>query len=150
MVSSEKDTLLLSHKWKIPGYILLAAGTITAFLYSAISFRFELPVFAVVSSYMETRFFTTFSTNFADELAMLLLLSGCFLLVMSQERKETDAVREARRKAAVYTVIINSAVFGFSILFLYGSAFMAVVIANLYLPFLIYLVVFGMLRRRVN
>lgn len=150
MVNSEKDNMLLPHKYRIPGYILIAGGIIMAILYFGFSFRFELPVFAVISSYMETRAFATFKTNFADELTMLLLLSGCLLLVMSREKKENEAAMAARRMAVRYTVIINSAIFGFSVLFLYGSAFMAVVIANLYLPFFIYLVSFSILRRKLS
>lgn len=142
--------MLLPYKYKIPGYILLAAGILMAILYSAFSFRFEMPVFAVVSSFMETKVFTTFRTNFADELTMLLLLSGCFLTVMTREKKENDEVSEARRKALVNTVKINSVIFGFSILFLYGSAFMAVVIANLYLPFLVYLALFSAMKLKIK
>lgn len=140
--------MLFSHKFRIPGYLLLAGGIIMAILYAGFKFRFEIPVFAVISSYLKTKTFTSFSTNFADELTMLLLLAGCFLLAMSQEKEETDAVKEARAKAIKYTVIINSAIFGFSVLFFYGAAFMAVVVANLYLPFLIYLILFNALKRK--
>lgn len=65
--------MLFPNKFKIPGLILLIAGTVLAILYFSINLRFELPVFAVVSSFMETKLFTTFSTNFADELTMILL-----------------------------------------------------------------------------
>jgi uncharacterized protein YacL len=140
--------MLFPNKFKIPGLILLTAGTVLAILYFSINLRFELPVFAIVSSFMETKLFTTFSTNFADELTMILLFSGLFILAMSEERDEKEQVRAARQKAVKTTLIINSAILAFAILFIYGSGFMAVIIASPFMPFIIYLILFSFLKRK--
>ena len=140
--------MLFPNKFKIPGLILLTAGTITTILYFSINLRFELPVFAVVSSFMETKLFTTFSTNFADELTMILLFSGLFILAMSGERDENVQVRAARQKAVKTTLITNSAILAFAILFIYGSGFMAFIIASPFMPFIIYLILFSFLKRK--
>jgi len=55
---------------------------------------FEFPVFAIYSSYMETRFFTMVSTNFADELIILLFLAGLSILVFLKEKNETDYLKK--------------------------------------------------------
>lgn len=141
--------MLFSNKFKIPGLILLIAGLILAILYFSINLRFEFPVFAVISSYMETKLLTTFSTNFTDELAMILLLSGLFILAMSEEKDENEKVKEARKKSVKLTLIINSAILAFAVLFIYGSGFMAVIIANPFLPFIIYLILFSFMKRRI-
>jgi hypothetical protein len=140
--------MLFPNKFKIPGLILLIAGTVLAILYFSINLRFELPVFAVVSSFMETKLFTTFSTNFADELTMILLFSGLFILAMSGERDENEQVRAARQKAVKTTLVTNSAILAFAILFIYGSGFMAVIIASPFMPFIIYLILFSFLKRK--
>ncbi len=140
--------MIFPNKFKIPGLILLIAGLIIAILYFSINLRFELPVFAVVSSFMETKLFTTFSTNFADELTMILLFSGLFILTLSKEKEENEQVKAARQKAVKIALIINSTIIAFAILFIYGSGFMAVIFANPFLPFIIYLILFSFLKRR--
>ena len=140
--------MLFSNKFKIPGLILVIAGLVLAILYFSINLRFEIPVFAVVSSFMETKLFTTFSTNFADELTMILLFSGLFILAMSGEKDENEQVKASRQKAVKTTLIINSAILAFAILFIYGSGFMAVIIANPFMPFIIYLILFSFLKRK--
>ena len=140
--------MLFSNKFKIPGLILLITGTVLAILYFSINLRFELPVLAVVSSFMETKLFTTFSTNFADELTMILLFSGLFILAMSGEKDENEQVKAARQKAVKTALRINSAILAFAILFIYGSGFMAVIIANPFMPFIIYLIMFSFLKRK--
>jgi uncharacterized protein YacL len=140
--------MLFSNKFKIPGLILVIAGLVLAILYFSINLRFEIPVFAVVSSFMETKLFTTFSTNFADELTMILLFSGLFILATSEEKDENEQVKASRQKAVKTALIINSAILAFAILFIYGSGFMAVIIANPFMPFIIYLILFSFLKRK--
>ena len=97
---------------------------------------------------METKLFTTFSTNFADELTMILLFSGLFILATSEEKDENEQVKASRQKAVKTALIINSAILAFAILFIYGSGFMAVIIANPFMPFIIYLILFSFLKRK--
>jgi hypothetical protein len=126
---------------------MTAAGFIMAILYFTADFRFELPVFAVFSSYAETRFLTTFSTNFADELIMLTLMAGLLLLVFTREKKEDESLKELRLRSAVYTVLINSGLLIFSLLFIYGGGFAGVLIANMFTPFILYMAI---LRRLIS
>lgn len=140
--------MLFSNKFKITGLILVIAGLVLLILYFSINLRFEIPVFAVVSSFMETKLFTTFSTNFADELTMILLFSGLFILATSEEKDENEQVKASRQKAVKTALIINSAILAFAILFIYGSGFMAVIIANPFMPFIIYLILFSFLKRK--
>lgn len=139
--------MLLPFRYKITGAILVICGLAMAVLYFTVDFRFELPVVAVFSSYVETKFLTAFRTNFADELILLTLLAGFFLVSFSKEKKEADHLNALRYKAIILTVIINSAILLFSILFIYGGGFMGVVILNIYTPFIIYLAAFRYLKR---
>lgn len=137
---------LFSYRWKIEGYILMICAGILTVLYFKFNFRFEMPVFAVVSAYKETRLFAVFSTNFADETIMLTFLSGLALIAFSKEKKELGIYKEIRIKALITTVKISTAILLFSILFIYGGAFMAVVVLNLFLPLVLYLIIFNVKR----
>jgi hypothetical protein len=140
--------MLISHKYKIPGYLLIFIGLVLTILYFSVDFRFEMPVFAVFSSYFETKFFTAFRTNFADELIILLFLAGLTLVAFSKEKNESELLQPLRIKALIKTAIINSLVMTFSVVFIYGSGFMAILIVNIFLPFILYLSIFNLLKFR--
>lgn len=142
--------MLISYKFKLPGLVLILAGTVLTFFYFCFDFRFELPVLALFSSFMETRFFTIFRTNFADELIMLLFLSGLLLLTFSADKNELDSYKSLRIKALIKTVLADSIFVILSLLFVYGSGFLAVAIMNLLLPFILYLVIFNILKKRAQ
>jgi hypothetical protein len=142
--------MLLSYKFKLPGLVLIFAGTVLTFFYFGLDFRFEIPVLALFSSFMETRFFTIFRTNFADELIMLLFLSGLFLLAFSADKHELDSYKSLRIKALIKTVVADSIFIILSLLFVYGSGFLAVAIMNFFLPFILYLVIFNILKKRAQ
>jgi len=134
---------LLSYRWKIPGYILLVCAGILAILYFKFNFRFEMPVIALISAYKETRLFSVFSTNFADETIMLAFLSGLALIAFSREKKEQNIYKKLRINALITTAQVSTAILLLSILFIYGSAFMAIVVLNLFLPLVLYLIIFN-------
>ena len=140
--------MLLSYKFKLPGFILILAGVVLIIFYFGYDFRFEMPVLAVFSSFMESRFFTTFRTNFADELIMLLFLSGLLLLTFSAEKHELDSYKSLRIKALIKTILTDSIFVVFVFLFIYGTGFIAFAIINLFLPFILYLIIFNILKKR--
>jgi hypothetical protein len=139
---------LLHNKFKIPGIIMAAAGIILAAMYFIFNFRFELPVFAVFSSYMKTNYFTTFKTNFTDETIMVLLLLGFSLWVFSKEKQESKALWVLRVKALKKAALTDIGILLFTVLFIYGSGFVAIVLLNMILPFVLYLSYFYYLKNR--
>ncbi len=140
---------MLAYKFKIPGMIMVLAGTTLACLYFLIDLRFEVPILAVVSSYMETKFFTVFKTNFADETILLLLLTGLSFWAFSKEKYEDDSICLARKKALKRTILSYTGILFFTVLFIYGGVFIGMLIVNIILPFILYLLFFHILRRRI-
>jgi amino acid transporter len=141
---------MLSYKFRLPGFILIAAGIIMTILFFTIDFRIEIPVLAIVSSYMETKFFAIFKTNFADELIILTLLAGLSLVAFSEEKDENEMHPLLRSRAFAKTALINTVFMAISVIFIYGTGFMSVMIADIFLPFVIYLVVFNSPKRRLK
>lgn len=140
--------MLLSYKFKLPGILLIFTGAVLTFFYFEFDFRFEMPVLALFSSFMESRFLTTFRTNFADELIMLLFLSGLFLLTFSKDKCEQPSYKSLRIKALIKTILADSIFLILVLLFVYGSGFIAFAIINLFLPFILYLIIFNVLKKR--
>lgn len=141
--------MLLPYKCKIPGYALLIAGAVMTYLYFVVNIRLEIPVPAIISSFAETKFFTTYKTNIADELLILLLITGFSLIVFSKEKNETVQLRELRIRSLIRTALTDIFIILFATLFVYGSGFMAIIIMNLFLPFIIYLIFFNVAKRKI-
>lgn len=141
---------LLPYPAKYAGILLTLTGLAFAVLYLWFDFRFTMPVFAVFSSFVETKIFATFPTNFADELTMSLLLAGLGLIVFSKEKKETENLAVSRMKALANASFANTVFLLFSILFIYGSGFIGILVFNLFSFLLFYLLFFNILKYREN
>lgn len=139
----------MPYKCKIPGYALLIAGAVMTYLYFVVNIRLELPVPAIISSFAETKFFTSYKTNVADELLIILLITGFSLIVFSKEKNETGQLRELRIRSLIRTALTDIFIILFATLFVYGSGFMAIIIMNLFLPFIIYLIFFNVAKRKI-
>jgi hypothetical protein len=139
--------LLLPCYYKFAGIFLVSAGIVLAIFYIWFDFNFTLPVFAVFSSFMETKIFATFRTNFADELILLLLVAGFGLIVFSKEKHETEKYDSLRLRSLFKAMLVNAVFMLFSLLFIYGAGFLAVLIFNLVSLQLFYLVFFFFARK---
>jgi hypothetical protein len=136
------NNLLLSFRWKLVGILLSILGVMLSIAYIWFDYRFKIPVFAVYSVFLETKTLEVFRTNFADELIMLLLISGLGLIIFSKEKKEVDGLDQFRLIAFAKALIANIVLLLFSVLFIYGSAFMALLVFNLLSFFVFYLIFF--------
>ncbi|MEZ5070438.1 MAG: hypothetical protein R2751_05600 [Bacteroidales bacterium] len=136
---NEPDLILFSNRYKVPGQILVGLGIVGTVLYFGFHFRFEIPVLAVISSYLETRYFAVFTTNFTDEAIMLCYLAGFTLWVFSAEKTENEITRTRRLQAWKRGLLTQVVLLGAGILFVYGSTFMALVLLNVFAPFVFFL-----------
>jgi len=141
------DRILLPYYWKYVGGILLIAGIILGMIYLTNDFSIRMPVFAILSSFIETRMFVTFSTNIADDLILLLLISGSGLIVLSKERNESAAMTTLRARAFIQAFVVNWILLILSVLFIFGGAFMGALILNLISFSILYIVFLYFLRK---
>ncbi len=111
-------------------------------------FRFTIPVFAVYSSFLETKLFEVIKTNVADELTLLPLLAGLSLLVFTKEKVETAFIENLRVRAFISSGLINTFLILFSIVFVYGSGFIGVLVFNIISFPLLYLLTFFLLKHK--
>lgn len=142
------NSYLLSYRFKIAGWLLVLSGVVLTIVYSSFNFKISLPVLAIYSSYLETKVFTTFTTNFADELILLLYLGGFFLVVFSKSKHELANVSMQRTIALFKAIFYNTLFLAFSILFIYGNGFVFVLIINLFSTFIFYLCFFNWLKMK--
>lgn len=141
---------LLPFRYKFIGALLIALGLLLAATADLLHLRFELPVLAVISTYMQTRWFAIFSTNVLDEIEMLLVISGLFLMVFSRQRIELPEYDSVRNKSLALAFILNNIFLVFSVLFIYGSSFFMVLILNIISMGFFYLICFQFLKRKLK
>lgn len=150
-MASQRNTYhklpLLSHRFRYVGFALLLISFVTGWLYlfGGRPAMFEIPVFAVVSSYLETRWMVMAQTNILDEIAVVTMLFGLLFVAFSCEVSETEEVYQVRMESLIYavygttgsSVIIYLTVFGWPSTVLFAASFVC------YL--LIYIVLFRLL-----
>jgi hypothetical protein len=139
---------LLPYKYKWVGAVLVFSGLVGLVFFTWFDFVLTLPVFAVFSSFFETKIFTTYWTNVSDELIMLSLLCGLFLMVFSKEKAESGILDKLRAKAFAKAILSNMCLLVLSIIFVYGKDFLAILLLNLFSAFIFYLIYFFFLKKK--
>ena len=128
---------LLPHSLRYAGYFLLLLSFGAAYLYF-IGGRppiFEVPVFAIVTSYAETRWMVIAQTNALDEMAIIFALLGLQIILFSKETTENKNLSFLRIKAIIYGIYSTSIILIFIYLTVFGWP-VFIVIAFSYLFFL--------------
>ncbi len=148
-----KDLLPFPFKAKVAGWMLVVLGLILGTLFAFFNLVINLPVLAVFSSFLEEKYFAVFTTNVTDELTLLLILGGMFLVVFSKDRIEEDSdelsqqLFNLRSKSMFKAVYYNTIFLFFSIIFIFGQGFFWVMILNLLSVFALYLIILGINKR---
>ncbi len=144
------NILLLPYKFKLIGVLITLAGIVMAVIYKTMDFQIKLPVFAIVSAFLETKFLTSFSTNVADEIVLVVLMTGLAMIMFSKERNERAGYDLLRSRAMFRAVMLNAVLMLLTVLFTYGFAFVSMLLFNLFSISLIYLALFYLSLRRAK
>ena len=151
----KREFMQFSYRSKIAGFILISAGIILAILFAFFNLVINLPVFAIVSSFLETKYFAFFTTNFTDELTLLLLLGGMFLVVFSKEVDEdstelSEVYNQIRFRSMFKAIFYNTLLLLFTIFFVFGQGFFWILVINLISIFVLYTVIFEINKRHLR
>jgi len=141
---------LLPYYFKIIGFVITLIGIILSVFYLFFDFRFTMPVFAVYSSFIHTKIFATFKTNYADELVLIFLLIGLFFISFSKEKIESENIDSIRYKSLIKSILFNFIFLFISILFVFGTGFIYVLVLNLFSFFIFYLIFFNFYKLKKN
>ncbi len=133
---------LLPHYFKTIGIILVLVGIVFLVLYLKFNLNCTTNVFAVISVFLENRYFSITKTNIIDEIILILIIVGFGLIVFSKEKNEREHLNVLREKALTKALIANTLFILFSVLFIYGGGFIGIMISNLFSVFIFYLIYF--------
>ncbi len=136
---------LFPQPYRKIGYLFLLIAFGFAYLYfqGGRPDFFEVPVFALITSYAETRWFVLAQTNLLDELAHLFLITGLGMIAFSKETNESNAVHICRIQALFYAVYTTSVLWIVIYLTVYGWPIVIISATT----FVIYLILFILIFR---
>lgn len=136
---------LFPFKAKFMGLALMVLSLPFAYLYfwGGKPEIFNIKIFAVVTTYLETRYFVISQTNILDELAAIFFILGISLFSFSKEKCEKEYFELLRVKALVKALYITILFWLISFLFVYGMAIFIVC----FLIFIIFLLTYNILFR---
>lgn len=141
----ESNLSVFPFKSKFLGLALMALALPFAYLYfwGGKPEIFNIKIFAIVTTYVETRYFVLSQTNILDELAAILFISGIALVSFSKEKYEQEHFETLRVKALINAMFYTLILWLLSFLFVYG---MAIFIVSFFV-FIVFLLIYNLLFR---
>lgn len=154
-----KTTYLLSHKYKIPGWILLTVGLVSGVLVLASGYEsnfLETKVFALWSDPISIgqstdtnrQFFQIIENSIVDELSALAIIIGGLFVGFSKEKIEDEFIYKLRKDSLVWAIIFNYIVLALTIIFVYELSFFNILVYNMFTPLLFFIIRFNILKAR--
>ena len=115
---------LLPYKFRYVGIFSLFIAITGAYLYffGGKPAFFTIPVFAAVTSYLETRTMVIAQTNVLDETALIFFIISLIFLGFSKEKNETARLQFLRFKSIILSVYITSGIWILLAILIYGWA----------------------------
>ncbi len=113
---------LLPYRFRYVGFSLIIIGFTATYLYfwGGRPRFFEIPVLAIVTSYLETRWFVVAQTNALDEIAFLSFLFGLLFIGFSIEKNEEKEIAALRIRSVFYSIYFTAALWAIAYLTVFG------------------------------
>ena len=142
----EANLPLFPYRFRYAGFALIILGFGAAYLYffGGRPAFFEVPVLAIVTSYVETRWFVAAQTNSLDEISFLFFLCGLLFIGFSRDKNENHITNLIRIKMLFYSVYLTSLIWGLAYITVYGWPII-VVSAFIFATFLIVYIILSRL-----
>ena len=147
----KRSVFLLPHNFRMPGYILLIAGSV----FGIMRFWFDIKpkflhmrVYAVYSEYLGEKYMHFIKDNMSEEVVGILLVLGAWIVALSRDKTETEEKPALRNKAFFISAWMQILFLLFSLLLTYGIAFLYMSMIYLILPPVTFYIVFRLLALR--
>ena len=142
---SERTKFLLPAKFRFVGSIFFIAGVITGIFRFYLGIKpkiLDARVFAVYSEYLDEKYMKLVNNNLGEEITLLLVLTGLFLIALSKEKIENEMISNIRYKSLIISFYISFIFLLAATFFTYGFAFLYMLILFSAIPMVSYIVIF--------
>ena len=142
---SERTKFLLPAKFRFVGSIFFIAGVITGVFRFYLGIKpkiLDARVFAVYSEYLDEKYMKLVNNNLGEEITLLLILTGLFLIALSKEKTENEMISNIRYQSLIISFYISFIFLLAATFFTYGFAFLYMLILFSAIPMASYIVIF--------
>jgi small-conductance mechanosensitive channel len=150
-----KTKLLLPHKFKKPGWILLIPTTLFGLYIIFSDFEFD---------FLKARVFTLYSNeilgdsvtmgfihkNLTATITGIIFIISAFFVAFSREKTEDEFIARIRLESLLWATYINYGILLFCFLFFYDFGFFYVMIFNMFTILVIFIIRFQYLLHRAK
>lgn len=142
--------LLLPNKFKTVGWFLLIPAAITGVILSFTGFEanwFTCKVFAIFNDpiFGKSQMFRFIETDVTNTVVGTVFIIGAIFAGFSKEKTEDEFIAELRLSSLLWAVWVNYILLLLAFLFVYGTAFLTVMIYNMFTVLIIFIVRFNYL-----
>lgn len=139
---------LLSNRFKIIGWALFILAIVLGIInftkgYDWLSITITVPTLIEEQLMDKTHYFTMVNTNITNTLIGLLFIIGGLLVSFSKEKNEDEFIQSLRLSSLSWAILANYLLLVFAFLFIYGIAFLQVMIYNMFTTLVIYIIRFN-------
>lgn len=143
-----KTQLLLPSKYKTFGWFILIPAAVSGIILSFTGFEADwlhAKVFAIFNDplFGERRFFSFVYTNITNTIVAVLFITGAMLVSFSKEKNEDEYIAGLRLSSLVWAVVLSYLLLLLAFIFVYGTAFLNVMIYNMFTVLIIFIVRFN-------
>lgn len=133
-----KTNFLFPNSWKMVGWLLFIPGImlvlVGSFLNVSLDDFLQTKVLALYSDPIlgTSGWFTWVENGIADELLTVMVIGGGLLVGFSKTKNEDEMISSLRYESLVWATYLNYGIILFTTLFVFGVAYMNVLIHNLF------------------
>lgn len=141
--------LLLSNKYKKIGWCILIPATILGIVLMFTDFdgmQFKVKVFALFAGEIfgkDQPYFSFIYTNITNTIIGVLFIIGALLICFSKEKTEDEFISNLRLSSLLWSVFVNYVLLLISFVFIYGTAFLYVMLYNMFTVLIIFIIRFN-------
>lgn len=140
--------MLLPHSWKKIGWIILVPSVIAGIFLIATDYEADwlsMKVFAIFndSIFEDDNSFAWVTANVSNTITGIGFLVGAMLVAFSGEKVEDEYIARLRLSSLLWAVWVNYLLLLFAFIFVYGIAFLHVMIFNMFTVLIIFIVRFN-------
>jgi hypothetical protein len=142
------NKLLLPNKYKSIGWYILIPSVIFGIILILgrfESFAIETNVFSLLNQELlgDNEAFSVIHTNIVPTAVGILFLIGALLVSFSKEKTEDEFIARLRQSSLLWAVLVNYSLLLFCFVFVYGLAFLHVMIYNMFTILIIFIIRFN-------
>jgi hypothetical protein len=140
--------LLLPNRYKLIGWCLLIPAIILALVLhfgGLDAFPVKASVFAIFNHeiFGKSQSFAFIETDITNTLVGVLFIAGAMFVGFSKEKQEDEFIAKLRLSSLLWAVWVNYILLFLSFAFVYGTAFLTVMVYNMFTVMIIFIVRFN-------